>query len=1172
MTKTHCGGFSQDSTLNELVLWNTSDFMTTCLSSESLNARNQLTVTAYDSSYVRAAVHLVRDPFDNIVSRFHHERKGANFTDADRQLYPKSRDGFRAFCVDKVDEQETTSSLTALTGLFPSESGASSSQEQEQLLEAVQHIPCHVDFVRYILWHNHAFQGIQEYGWESLILHYEKYGIHWNRTVTELLEFLQLDAAGDTEPEQFRAGKMYRRSYTKAEVATIEALAKVIATNETWANIWHYFDDDEPIRRTMNGEAGVPPCTLESLRTKVANINTKTNDDPSTLSNVDGDAHHKKETTTCWNFKENFLRIPQTLFVSSSGQTNTVYDDDAPSSDAVVTTGYIRLDDYGDICTVQVKPQKSCAADFPLCSSNATVNNDDLVSFATDYLGAMVFMALDEMEDVQVPGAAVTPWGGVYAASSSSNTQSQERMLGVIYPFAVDGEPQNRNQETPPSFLTTQDAVRLMLSVLESRTFLNSLKEGGLDNRFKTPSQPCVTDGLFHDDFLTCLETFVSSSTECSGGEVLIVMIWWWLQIETTRMEPALRNTLDEIFYDPHGYYSIHDVAHVLRSFLSEHYQTILPFRFAPESGGVDDPLQQQRYPNDSNNNQAIQAFLAKSALLAANPEFKDVFFDPEDGSWMALVLTTTETQTTTTAADTTSRSTRLELKLFANNSSDGRPWSDAAAQTTTTSTQTILLDLLSDDDVGQLSSPSLYVAPNGTITVLLDTCNTTTSTLLNEQQQDGGTPQKGCFSLIQARGGCNLEHGCDEWKFVGTKNFLQVPMHCSREQEDDRYACPCNVKDPVLWFDGEAQKWRILMTQSSSTLVNGQCMPLPYSDEYVGGYAETSGASLGGPWRYDYFQPAYSNVVRLDTHGERAFKTQTLTRREKPAVILNERSGGLDNGFLVNYVVVAGDCVGERKDECEYNTPIFQRVSQSLSTPELRSSGTIYLLTHGDPSEKVSPRGLGPVGQKHAEYIASVFNGTKYKAPSTIIACQIVDDEVPPAGQRMQETVQPLAEAIGIPLLVGPTFVDEPGWTSDADVEAAKLALASLKNGTVAIAMWSFVEEFCYQLGTTCKNLDHGEFVAIEIMDGVPVRATEATDGYIYNYIWEDLPETITNALSLLGYNQEIWDEGEEDPIEGKEWSTLTPEVKEAAMLLGFNKMKWESTEFMDLDISNFH
>ena len=1127
--------------------------MTTCLSSESLDSRNELLVMPYDPSYVRAAVHLVRDPFDNIVSRFHHERKGANFTDADRTLYPKSRDGFRAFCVDKVDEQEP---LTQ--DLFTNAS--------QELWEAVQHIPCHVDFVRYILWHNHAFQGIQEYGWESMILHYEKYGLHWNRTVTELLDFLQLPAAGDTEPEQFRAGKMYRRYYTKAEVATIEALAKSIATNETWVNIWHYFDDDEPIRRTMNGEAGVPPCTLESLKMKVAAVS---NDDSATLSDDgNGDAHHKKETTTCWNLNENFLRIPQTMFVSSNHQTVK----DTTSLEDVVTTGYIRLDDYGDICTVQVKPQKSCAADFPLCSasfSNDDSSNDDddddSLSFATDYLGAMVFAALDEMEDVQVPGAAVTRWGGVYAASSSSSTQ--ERMLGVIYPLE-DGKGESSSSSSK-HFMTTEDAVRLMLSVLESRTFLNSLKEGGLDNhhhRFKTPSQQCVTDGTFHDDFLTCLETFVSSSTECSsGGEVLIVMIWWWLQIETTTMEPALRNTLDGMFYDPQGF-SIHDVSHVLRSYISEHYQTILPFRFAPESGGVD------VNPPD---NEAIQAFLAKRALLAANPEFKDVFFDPEDGSWMALVLTTTTTTTTAAAADTST--SRLELKLFANNSSDGRPWSDAAAQTTT---QTILLDLLSEDDVGQLSNPSLYVAPNGTVTVLLDTCNTTTTLSKNEpqqqqqQQQDGGTrPQKGCFSLIQARGGCHVHDGCDEWKFVGTKNFLQVPMHCSREQEDDRYACPCNVKDPILWFDGGAQKWRMLMTQSSSTLVNGQCMPLPYSDEYVGGYAETSGASLGGPWRYDYFQPAYSNVVRLDTHGERAFKTQTLTRREKPAVILNERSGGLDNGFLVNYVVVAGDCVGERKDECEYTTPIFQRVSQSLSTPELRSSGTIYLLTHGDPSEKVSPRGLGPVGQKHAEYIASVFNGTKYKAPSTIIACQIVDDEVPPAGQRMQETVQPLAEAIGIPLLVGPTFVDEPGWTSDADVEAAKLALASLKNGTVAIAMWSFVEEFCYQLGTTCKNLDHGEFVAIEIMDGVPVRATEATDGYIYNYIWEDLPETITNALSLLGYNQEIWDEGEEDPIEGKEWSTLTPEVKEAAMLLGFNKMKWESsTEFMDLDISNFH
>eukprot|EP00957_Ditylum_brightwellii_P125025 9530527-Ditylum_brightwellii.AAC.1 len=66
----------------------------------------------------------------------------------------------------------------------------------------MESVPCYTDFLRYINWHNLAFEVIREAGLPRMIIHYEQYGTNWNKTVT---------------------GKTYRRYYTSDEVDVIQA-------------------------------------------------------------------------------------------------------------------------------------------------------------------------------------------------------------------------------------------------------------------------------------------------------------------------------------------------------------------------------------------------------------------------------------------------------------------------------------------------------------------------------------------------------------------------------------------------------------------------------------------------------------------------------------------------------------------------------------------------------------------------------------------------------------------------------------------------------------------------------------------------------------------------------------------------------------------------------------
>ena len=134
LSKTHCGGRCHDCGTRDY-LETKDSFMKMCAAGSHVSSSNITKVPVmYDPKIVQRAIHLIRNPFNNIVSNFHLEQhKKAKMGRSDwLKKYPSSVKGFREWCRfldDKYTEDEIFS-----RGFPPS------------LVELFHRIPCHKMF------------------------------------------------------------------------------------------------------------------------------------------------------------------------------------------------------------------------------------------------------------------------------------------------------------------------------------------------------------------------------------------------------------------------------------------------------------------------------------------------------------------------------------------------------------------------------------------------------------------------------------------------------------------------------------------------------------------------------------------------------------------------------------------------------------------------------------------------------------------------------------------------------------------------------------------------------------------------------------------------------------------------------------------------------------------
>jgi hypothetical protein len=234
LTKTHCDGFCDDC---RALLVSLDEFVAGC--SESHSSRSDR--HAYDARAVVAkAVHLFRDPFDNLVSRKHlgveiRQRDSGRWTDPESSVIATDTpEGLLAWC-RYVDE----SAIGRATGW---------SNLPAEVRDLFRSTPCASDLFRYVQWHNRAIEATRALQLPVRYVHYEDYSDAYEDTVTDLLDFLDLNLTSDgfAAALPFQAGKSYRGLFRHKNfsLTAMTAFLRRFATNETWQHLRRYVADD----------------------------------------------------------------------------------------------------------------------------------------------------------------------------------------------------------------------------------------------------------------------------------------------------------------------------------------------------------------------------------------------------------------------------------------------------------------------------------------------------------------------------------------------------------------------------------------------------------------------------------------------------------------------------------------------------------------------------------------------------------------------------------------------------------------------------------------------------------------------------------------------------------------------------------------------------------------
>lgn len=233
LTKTHCSLSTDNMPMNEVD--SAEVFETTCSSGNRMvhhNGTNEKRPTLYDPSTVQQAVHLIRDPFDNIVARFHLKVKNwkeiGHFKKiVDSNVFNFTQEGFKAFCdfQDRPFVRMQWNTSIIFSGI--------DSSLQEDILSYAEVVPCYHQFFHYIRWHNFAVKMLHQREIPYHTLFYEDYGLKFNHTVKGLLDFLVLKRIpGRDSKSKFVTGNGYLDYYDRKEIRNAKKLMRGLASKE----------------------------------------------------------------------------------------------------------------------------------------------------------------------------------------------------------------------------------------------------------------------------------------------------------------------------------------------------------------------------------------------------------------------------------------------------------------------------------------------------------------------------------------------------------------------------------------------------------------------------------------------------------------------------------------------------------------------------------------------------------------------------------------------------------------------------------------------------------------------------------------------------------------------------------------------------------------------------
>eukprot|EP00980_Cylindrotheca_fusiformis_P025938 scaffold14920_cov63-Cylindrotheca_fusiformis.AAC.11 len=224
LTKTHCGSRCMDCGPQEYIQ-TAAEFLQKCTTGHAkLAPKQHATQVQYPPDSVAKAIHLIRNPFTNIISRFHQKIKSQRDKNETEWLsaHPNNSSGFFLWCKE-MDQF---------------------SYHQDVLYfgeENVPSAPCHGEFHKYTQWHNLAHASLELIGHDvpTLTLYYEDYKDSLIKTANRLLNFLELEMVG--ELREYAATTEFSDYFTDSQKDEIKTLVRSFASNSTWGKIHHYF-------------------------------------------------------------------------------------------------------------------------------------------------------------------------------------------------------------------------------------------------------------------------------------------------------------------------------------------------------------------------------------------------------------------------------------------------------------------------------------------------------------------------------------------------------------------------------------------------------------------------------------------------------------------------------------------------------------------------------------------------------------------------------------------------------------------------------------------------------------------------------------------------------------------------------------------------------------------
>ena len=212
MTKSHCRGMSVVCHPR----YEPIEFEQTCMSIFTHKANGKAVPHPYHELPAKA-VHLVRDPHDNLVARMHF------YNYYNDNVYSRDEAGFREWC----------SYVDSLPGVFYN------IRDQLVLSADTWNLPCLSEWFRYVQWHNNAVAMLDSHDYPVLTVHYEDYSLDYRNTVDTLIDFLELEPV--QPPLEFIANKTYHSYFDARSKQLAAEFVRQVATPECWRVLQRYF-------------------------------------------------------------------------------------------------------------------------------------------------------------------------------------------------------------------------------------------------------------------------------------------------------------------------------------------------------------------------------------------------------------------------------------------------------------------------------------------------------------------------------------------------------------------------------------------------------------------------------------------------------------------------------------------------------------------------------------------------------------------------------------------------------------------------------------------------------------------------------------------------------------------------------------------------------------------